>query len=126
MRRLAIALACTFLVAAIALLAVWWLEAADTPLTLVIYATCLIVMSPVSFIAYALDKRAAARGNWRTKEKTLHLLDLLGGWPGGVIAQRTLRHKSYKQSFRIVLGLTIAIHLVVVGMLAYFFMIARS
>ena len=30
-----------------------------------------------------------------------------GGWPGALIAQEKLRHKTRKQSFRIVFGLTV-------------------
>ena len=39
------------------------------------------LISPITFIAYALDKRAASLGRLRTPEATLHVLELLGGWP---------------------------------------------
>lgn len=65
---------------------------------LIIYAAG----SVISFITYAIDKSKAKRGAWRIPEKTLHLLALLGGWPGAAIAQQTLRHKSQKKKFRIV------------------------
>lgn len=58
------------------------------------------VMSLFCFIAYASDKAAANSGGWRVAESTLHLLGLLGGWPGAIIAQQLLRHKTVKQSFR--------------------------
>ena len=64
-------------------------------------------MSTITFIAYAIDKSAAARGNWRTPEKTLHLLALAGGWPGALCAQRLLRHKSSKTAFRAVFWATV-------------------
>jgi uncharacterized membrane protein YsdA (DUF1294 family)/cold shock CspA family protein len=67
------------------------------------YAT----LSLVSFVAYALDKSAAQRGAWRTSEGTLQVLGLIGGWPGALIAQQTLRHKSKKSSFRIVFWTTV-------------------
>ncbi len=57
-------------------------------------------LSAITFMAYALDKSAASSGAWRTPEKTLHLLALAGGWPGALLAQQFLRHKSSKQSFR--------------------------
>lgn len=56
--------------------------------------------SLVAFIAYGLDKSAARNNRWRTKESTLHMLGLVGGWPGALVAQQVFRHKSTKQSFR--------------------------
>jgi len=56
-------------------------------------------MSFIAFIAYALDKSAAVSGRWRTSEQTLHLFSLAGGWPGALLAQQLLRHKTSKQSF---------------------------
>ncbi|VUX55545.1 putative cold-shock protein [uncultured Woeseiaceae bacterium] len=64
-------------------------------------------LSLISFVAYAIDKSAARRGAWRTKEGTLHILGLTGGWPGALIAQQTLRHKTKKTSFRAVFWVTI-------------------
>ncbi len=58
------------------------------------------VASVVCFLAYAFDKSAATAGRWRTAESTLLLLGLVGGWPGGILAQQLLRHKSSKASFR--------------------------
>lgn len=63
-----------------------------------------------TFIAYALDKSAAQRGAWRTSERTLHLLALFGGWPGALIAQKQLPHKSSKQPFQTVFWLTVGLN----------------
>ena len=60
-----------------------------------------VLLSMITFIAYAIDKSAAQAGRWRTAEASLHLLALLGGWPGALLAQQTLRHKSKKGSFRV-------------------------
>ncbi len=57
------------------------------------------VVSGATFLAYALDKSAAVQGRWRTPEKTLHLLGLAGGWPGALLAQQLLRHKTAKPGF---------------------------
>lgn len=57
-------------------------------------------LSVVTYLAYWFDKSKAQRGTWRTQESTLHLLSLLGGWPGAAIAQQILRHKSQKREFR--------------------------
>jgi len=57
-------------------------------------------MSLTTFALYAFDKSAAQKGARRTPESTLHLLSLFCGWPGALIAQQKLRHKSKKESFR--------------------------
>ncbi len=71
------------------------------------------VMSVVAFIAYAWDKRAAQRGGPRTPEVTLHLLELLGGWPGALFAQRLIRHKNAKVGYQLVFWAIVLLHLVV-------------
>jgi uncharacterized membrane protein YsdA (DUF1294 family) len=62
------------------------------------------------FFVYAIDKSAARRGAWRTPEKTLHGLALAGGWPGALVAQRVLHHKSSKATFRTVFWATVVIN----------------
>jgi len=69
-----------------------------------------VFVSLATFAAYALDKAAAARGTWRTSESTLHLMALVGGWPGALIAQGRLRHKTRKQPFRAVFWATVALN----------------
>jgi uncharacterized membrane protein YsdA (DUF1294 family)/cold shock CspA family protein len=59
-----------------------------------------LAASVVCFITYAIDKSAAMAGRWRVSESTLILLGLVCGWPGAIIAQQILRHKSNKASFR--------------------------
>ncbi|GAB3605866.1 hypothetical protein GCM10027413_12750 [Conyzicola nivalis] len=66
----------------------------------------------VTFVVYAIDKRAARTGRHRISENTLHLLALLGGWPAAVIAQQTLRHKTAKRSFRAVFWVTAAANVI--------------
>lgn len=70
-----------------------------------------VFVSLITFIAYALDKSAARNGRWRTSEQTLHLLAIAGGWPGALVAQQALRHKSKKASFRIVFWATVIINI---------------
>jgi uncharacterized membrane protein YsdA (DUF1294 family) len=67
-------------------------------------------LSLLAFFAYALDKNAAQTGRWRTRESTLHLLALVGGWPGAWAGQRLRRHKSSKQGFLIVYRATVVLH----------------
>nr|WP_245879679.1 DUF1294 domain-containing protein [Zobellella endophytica] len=74
-------------------------------------------LSLAAYLAYALDKQAARQDQWRTKESTLHLLALFGGWPGALVAQHRLRHKSRKTSFRVVFWLTVALNLLALAWL---------
>lgn len=64
------------------------------------FAGAYLVLSIVCLLAYAFDKSAAVAGRWRSSEQSLLILGLAGGWPGGLIAQQLLRHKSSKASFR--------------------------
>jgi len=68
------------------------------------------VLSISCFVAYAIDKSAAKGGRWRTSERTLLLLGLLCGWPGAVLAQQWLRHKSAKRSFQAMFRATVALN----------------
>lgn len=40
-------------------------------LVIIIYASYLVLLSLITFIAYGVDKKKAAKGKWRAKEKTL-------------------------------------------------------
>jgi uncharacterized membrane protein YsdA (DUF1294 family) len=68
------------------------------------------VMSIVTFLAYGLDKSAARQGMWRIQESSLLFLGLAGGWPGAVIAQRVLRHKSRKHRFQMAFWITVVMN----------------
>jgi uncharacterized membrane protein YsdA (DUF1294 family) len=68
------------------------------------------VASLLTYLVYAIDKNAARKGAWRIPEAQLHLLALIGGWPGAMLAQQTLRHKSQKASFRFVFWITVILN----------------
>lgn len=80
-------------------------------------------MSVLLYFMYAADKSAAISGKWRTSEATLHLVALLGGWPGGLIARHRLRHKTIKQPFRFVFWCTVVLNCIGlwVGFIIYLF-----
>ena len=75
-------------------------------------AAVYVVVSLITFLAYARDKSAAQQNTWRTSESTLHLLALAGGWPGALLAQQYIRHKSAKLEFRIVFWATVILNVV--------------
>ena len=56
------------------------------------------------------DKRRAETGGWRTSESTLHLVEMLGGWPGAFLAQRFFRHKISKTSYQIAFWAIVVLH----------------
>ncbi|WP_019139987.1 DUF1294 domain-containing protein [Noviherbaspirillum massiliense] len=72
--------------------------------------------SLLAFAAYLVDKSAARSGRWRTRESSLHLCALVGGWAGALLAQQTLRHKSRKQSFQSVFWVTVIANLGMLGL----------
>lgn len=86
---------------------------------LIILAATLLLMSLVTLGFYAWDKRQAKTRGWRVPEKRLHLLSLLGGWPGALVGQRWLKHKSVKAKFRVVFWLTVVVHVAVVAGITY-------
>lgn len=77
----------------------WWIPA--------VYGA----VSGVTFVAYAADKARAVDTGWRVSESTLHLLEILGGWPGALFAQQCLRHKTAKSDYQITFWLIVATHL---------------
>lgn len=60
-----------------------------------------LLLSGLVFAMYWFDKRQAGHGGWRVPEANLHMVSLLGGWPGAWLAQQTLRHKTQKTTFRV-------------------------
>ncbi len=69
------------------------------------------LMSVVTAAVYLLDKRLAISGARRIPERTLHALELLGGWPGALVAQQLFRHKNRKPTFFLVTWLIAALHI---------------
>ena len=70
------------------------------------------LVSLACFALYAHDKAAARRGDRRTPERDLLLLGLAGGWPGALLAQQWLRHKTVKRPFRQLFWLTVIVNVV--------------
>jgi uncharacterized membrane protein YsdA (DUF1294 family) len=59
-----------------------------------------VLINVLTYWQYARDKRRAQEGEWRVPEVRLHLLELFGGWPGALLAQRRLRHKCSKSGYQ--------------------------
>lgn len=69
-----------------------------------------LLASVTSLLLFWSDKHSAQKGRWRTPEKTLHGVELLGGWPGTLIAQQLFRHKTRKTSYLATLWTIIGLH----------------
>lgn len=67
-------------------------------------------LSMITYVVYTVDKGAAQRNTQRVPENNLHVLAVLGGWPGALLAQQHLRHKSIKQPFRRVFWFTVVMN----------------
>ena len=76
------------------------------PWILGIYAA----LSLFAVVLYAFDKRRARQGGRRTPERTLHVVALLGGWPGAMWARQRFRHKTRKRAFGVVLWIAALLH----------------
>jgi len=68
------------------------------------------MVSLFAYVVYGADKNRARRGEWRIPEQALHLMELMGGWPGAFVAQRRLRHKCSKVSYQIVFWVIVLAH----------------
>ncbi|MCG2585684.1 DUF1294 domain-containing protein [Massilia sp. TS11] len=73
-------------------------------------------LSLLTFLVYAYDKAAARAGRRRVPERQLLVLGLLGGWPGGWLAQQLLRHKSAKPTFLWRFWISVGLHLMALGL----------
>ncbi|MEO5805415.1 DUF1294 domain-containing protein [Devosia sp.] len=69
----------------------------------------------VSGLLYGFDKRAAELRRWRRSEAALHLIDLMGGIVGGLLAQQMFRHKTSKARFG---RLSVLVALIHIGLLS--------
>jgi uncharacterized membrane protein YsdA (DUF1294 family) len=81
------------------------------------YWIWLIALSIITFLLYGYDKGQAKLGGLRVPEIVLHVLALLGGFPGGWVGRAVFRHKIRKVSFTIVLIVSTVIHVGIIYLL---------
>ena len=74
-------------------------------------------ISIASFVTYGYDKAIAGRNITRVPEIVLHALTLLGGTVGSFLGMQVFRHKTQKNSFRIVFWAIVLIQIVVIVLL---------
>ena len=79
-----------------------------------------IAINIIGFIAMGWDKWKAQRGDWRTPEKTLFTITLLGGGIGTTAGMYHFRHKTKKMYFTIGLPtITVAEYLFILYMIIF-------
>lgn len=80
------------------LLSPWW----------VLY--CVTFTSLMAGMHLWFDKKFSIAERSRIPEATLHLFELMGGWPGSFLAQRLLRHKISKGRYQVVFWAIVLVH----------------
>src|SRR5690606_34352792 len=68
-------------------------------------------ISALTYGTYRRDKTSALAGYWRVPESTLHLMELIGGWPGALVAQWDIPHKNRKTSYQVAFWFIVALHI---------------
>ncbi|MBN2733799.1 MAG: DUF1294 domain-containing protein [Methanomicrobiaceae archaeon] len=76
-----------------------------------------ILLNIIALLAFAIDKRKARKGKWRTPEKTLLILSLIGPF-GAVFGMKLFRHKTMKLKFKLVY-LFVILHLLAIGTIIF-------
>ena len=69
-----------------------------------------VIASLAAWLLYAFDKSAAMNRRWRTQEATLLGVGLASGWPGALVAQQQMRHKTRKLSFQVPFWFTVLLN----------------
>jgi uncharacterized membrane protein YsdA (DUF1294 family) len=91
--------------------------------TLLLLLVLYLVVSAVTFFVYGYDKKVAQanRAIRRIPEARLHLLELIGGWPGALIGQTFWRHKTSQEklTFRVITWAIAFLH-ICVWLVVYF------
>jgi uncharacterized membrane protein YsdA (DUF1294 family) len=81
------------------------------------YWIWLVALSVITFLLYGYDKGQAKLGGLRVPEIVLHVLALLGGFPGGWLGRAVFRHKIRKPVFTVVLIVSTFSHVGIIYLL---------
>ena len=77
------------------------------------YLVYIIIMSIITFILYAIDKKRAIQNKWRIKESVLLIFSFLGGALGGYVGMLQTHHKTKKWYLMLVNIFSLAIHIMI-------------
>jgi len=116
-----------WLLALVVVIVAWATSFAMLPWPVTGYAALTVVMSIAAFFTYGLDKwLAGSRYGRRVPERTLHWLELAGGWSGALVAQQLFRHKTRKWDFGLLFWTIVAIHLIMVLLCLWLTVVSAS
>ncbi len=73
----------------------------------------IIVINLYGFIIMGYDKYNAKKNNWRTSEKKLYIIALIGGGFGIYIGMKKFRHKTKHLSFKYGIPVLIVFNVIV-------------
>jgi uncharacterized membrane protein YsdA (DUF1294 family) len=73
------------------------------------FGAWIALASTAAFVMHGFDKRAAIRERRRVPEARLHLLELIGGWPGAILAMLFFRHKVRKATYLVITAAIVAL-----------------
>jgi uncharacterized membrane protein YsdA (DUF1294 family) len=83
-----------------------------------------LIFSAVSALMHLVDKQRAINNRRRIPEKTLHSMELIGGWPGAILITRAIRHKTSKPRYMWTLYAIATLH--VLGWMLLLYLGTRS
>ena len=81
----------------------------------------LLIINLIGFFTMLIDKYKAKKGFWRTPEKTIFIITLLGGGIGTITGMYLFRHKTKKLKFTIGLPTILISEILVVVYFLFFY-----
>nr|WP_307326703.1 DUF1294 domain-containing protein [Evansella vedderi] len=77
-------------------------------------AIYLVLINLLAYSIMWLDKRAARLNQWRTPEKVMFQIALIGGAVGISIGMKHVRHKTQKTNFKVGIPLLILMNIITI------------
>ena len=93
-------------------------EIVITPEMIILYV---LIINLIGFLIMGLDKFKAKKGFWRTPEKTIFTITLLGGGIGTVTGMYLFRHKTKNMKFTIGLPTILISEIVLIIYFVFFY-----
>lgn len=93
-------------------------EIVITPEMIILY---ILIINLIGFLIMGVDKFKAKKGFWRTPEKTIFTITLLGGGIGTVTGMYLFRHKTKKMKFTIGLPTILISEIVLIIYFVFFY-----